>query len=109
MNHRSDSASLRKPPVGVREERREGQEKDTDAQRRGELWVLGKQKQEVGGRHKRWGTDRQTDRTKIPTVVWRKLLQWHILDSVAAVAARSNSSSSIRIISTVVAVVVVVV
>lgn len=50
--------------VEVREKREEGQEKDTDAQRRGKLWALGKQKQEVGGRHKRWGTDRrrQTDR-----------------------------------------------
>lgn len=64
LSHSWRVVSVTKPPVGVREERREGQEKDTDAQRRGELWVLGKQKQEVGGRHERWGTDRhrQTDR-----------------------------------------------
>lgn len=46
----------------------EGREKDTDAQRRGKLWVLGKQKQEVGGRHERWGTDRHTDRQNKNTI-----------------------------------------
>lgn len=63
--------------LGVKKEGEED-ENDTDVQRRGELWVLGKQKQEEGGGEE--GDDcmavMETDRNKMPVVDRRESMTW---------------------------------